>query len=271
MRWGAIAAILIGLMAALPCAGQSLPYHFDPSARDVVPDMSAVPTIRFLTTADFPPFNYKDADGRLVGYNVDLARAICTELGIPCTIQSWPWDQANKALLDNQGDALIDGLAITPETAAQFDFSSVYLMLPGRFVTPKAAAAGFDPLRLSGKKVAVRKGSAHETFVKRYLKGAEIADYPTEIEALDAVKAGTADLYFGDAMRASFWLNQNPECCSFAGRPYFRPALFGDGLAVAFPIGRDDVREAVDAALVRLKRNGTLDDLYLRWFPVGFY
>jgi polar amino acid transport system substrate-binding protein len=264
-----LSAVVVMLAGA--AGAQDLPYHVDPSARDIAPNVAAVPTIRFLTTADFPPFDYKDGSGALVGYNVDLARDICNELKVACTIQSWPWDQATKALADNQGDALIAGLAITPENGEQFDFSSVYLMLPGRFVTPKAQAAGFDPARLSGKTIAVRQGSAHEAFVKRYLGGAQLAEFPTEIDALNAVKAGKANLYFGDGMRASFWLNDNPDCCSFAGAPYFRPGLFGDGMAIAFPAGRDAVRNAVDAALVRLKRNGTMDQLYLRWFPISFY
>jgi polar amino acid transport system substrate-binding protein len=85
------------------------------------------------------------------------------------------------------------------------------------------------------------------------------------------VRDKKADAYFGDAMRASFWLNANPDCCTFAGQPYFRPDLFGDGLSVAVGAGHDTVRLAIDYALVRLKKSGVLDELYLRWFPVGFY
>ncbi|MDB5538801.1 MAG: Bacterial extracellular solute-binding protein family 3, partial [Devosia sp.] len=77
--------------------------------------------------------------------------------------------------------------------------------------------------------------------------------------------------YFGDAMRASFWLNANVGCCDFAGKPYFRPDLFGDGLAIAVPAGNDAVRQAIDYGLARLKRSGVYDELYLRWFPVSFY
>ncbi|HTJ59465.1 MAG TPA: transporter substrate-binding domain-containing protein [Devosiaceae bacterium] len=250
--------------------GQALPYYADPSARDSGADV-AVASIRFLTTADFPPFNYRDKSGTLVGFNVDLARSICSELRIACTIQAWPWDQASKALADNQGDALIAGLALTPENAAQFDFSDIYLGLPGRFVTKNDALKGFEPQKLAGKAVAVRKGTAHAEFVRRYLPKVKIAEFANEAEALAAVEAGKADAFFGDGLRASFWLNDNPGCCGFAGRPYFRPDLFGAGLAVAVPAGRDAVRDAINAALVRLKRDGTLDDLYLRWFPVSFY
>lgn len=261
--------LVAGWTAAV--SAQAMPYFVDPSARDIAPDLAAVPSIRFLTTADFPPFNYRDRSGALVGYNVDLAKGICTELKIACTIQAWPWEQAPQALADNQGDALIAGLALTPDNAARFDFSDIYMGLPGRFVTRKEAIRNFDPDKLAGKTVAVRKGTAHAEFVRRYLPQARVAEFPTEPDALAALAAGKADAYFGDGLRASFWLNDHPGCCGFAGEPYFRPDLFGQGLAIAVPIGRDAVREAINAALVRLKRDGTMDQLYLRWFPVGFY
>jgi polar amino acid transport system substrate-binding protein len=72
-------------------------------------------------------------------------------------------------------------------------------------------------------------------------------------------------------MRASFWFNAGEDCCAFAGQPYFRPDLFGDGLSVALAAGHDAVRQAIDYSLVRLKKSGEMDELYLRWFPIGFY
>lgn len=263
--------MLTALLFAGSAQAQNLPFHFDPSARDEAPDLSAVPTIRFLTTNDFPPFNYRSSGGEVVGFNVDLARAICDILDIACTLQAWPWDQAADALADNQGDALIAGMSITAENAERFDFSLTYMMLPGRFVTRKADIASFNTQNLAGRIVATRRGSAQSDFIKTYVPGARVASYENEIAALEAVAAGDADAYFGDAMRASFWLNENPQCCNFAGDAYFRSDLFGSGLAVAFPADHNAVHRAVNWALVRLKRNGALDELYLRWFPVSFY
>ncbi len=206
--------ILIMLAGGTASAGaQALPNHVDPSARDLAPNLAAVPSIRFLTTADFPPFNYRDKSGALVGFNVDLAHGICSELKLTCTIQAWPWQQAGKALADNQGDALIAGLALTPENGAQFDFTDIYLGLPGRFVTKTAAIKGFDPGALAGKIVAVRKGTTHAEFLRRYLPKATLLPFDTETDALAALRDGKADAYFGDGLRASFWLNDNPGCC----------------------------------------------------------
>src|SRR6185312_10517640 len=94
----------------------------------------AVPAIRFITTDDFPPFNFLDAQGHLIGFNVDLARAICAELTIPCTIQARPWADLAGALANKNADAIIAGLAVTAEARASLDFSDVYLRSPARFV-----------------------------------------------------------------------------------------------------------------------------------------
>jgi len=267
-------ALLLALAAltfALPAFGQALPNHLDPGAREMAPNLSAVPTIRFLTTGDFPPFNFRDEQGQLVGFNIDLARSLCADLKLVCTIQAWPWDQAAQALEDNQGDALIAGLALTPENGANFDFSQIYLMFPGRFVTSVEGAVDFDPAALAGRRVAARKGSAHAEFVRRYLPEAQLVEFASELQALDALRKSEVDAYFGDAMRAAFWLNDNVGCCDFAGEPYFRPDLFGDGLSIAVPTGNDAMRQAIDYGLTRLKRSGAFDELYLRWFPVSFY
>jgi polar amino acid transport system substrate-binding protein len=270
MRRFALALLFLAALAG-PVLAQAFPYYADPSAREASPDAGAVPSIRFLTTPDFPPFNYRDKSGQLVGYNIDLAGKICALLKIACTMQSWPWDQAVTALGDNQGDALIAGVAVSPQNAKSLDFSNVYFGFPARFVTRAVDAKAFDPDRLAGQTIAVRKETAHADFIGRYLPKVNARSFPTEDEALAAVKAGTAYAYFGDGMRAAFWLNDNPGCCAFAGQPYFRPDLFGEGLAIAVPAGRDALRRALNSALVRLKRDGTLDALYLRWFPVGFY
>lgn len=262
-------------------SAQTMPNHIDPNARELALDLSSVPSIRFLTTPDYPPFNYRDGEGELVGYNIDLARQVCDILEIACTMQSWPWEQAANALDDNQGDVLLAGLAINLKNGQRFDFSHIYLQFPARFVTQKTTAEGFLPAAWQNADVqssdvaeipvAVRAGSNHQKFMERYFPLASIAEFPTEFEALEAVADGAAYAYFGDALRSSFWLNDNPDCCVFAGEAYFHTELFGPGLAAAFPAGHDPVRRAFNIALLRLQRAGVLDTLYLKWFPIGFY
>ncbi len=275
--------LFLAVLVLLPlkATAQAMPNHFDPNARELELDLSSVPTIRFLTSPDYPPFNYRDEDGELVGYNIDLARRVCDILEIACTMQSWPWEQVADALDDNQGDVLLAGLAISPANGERFDFSHIYLQFPARFVTQKPNVENFssDMWQNTGQQilgevqdlVAVRAGSNHQKFLERYFPLASIIEFLTEYDALEAVSTGAAYAYFGDALRSSFWLNNNPNCCAFTGEAYFHTELFGSGLAAAFPAGHDPVRRAFNTALLRLQRAGILDTLYLKWFPVGFY
>lgn len=264
--------LLMAAWIGLPTvsSAQNLPVHVDPAAREDLVDPAMVPALRFLTTSDFPPFNYTDGSGRLVGFNVDLANAICLRLSARCTIQAWPWNRVADALADNQGDALITGLAMEGEAGTRFDFSRLYLELPARFATREGVAAVFDPARLTGP-VGVREGSTHATLLARTLPDAGIIGFESEFAALAALRDGEVGAVFADGLRMAFWLNENPDCCSFAGEAYFRPDLFGDGMTIAVPAGLDNVRTAINWALVRLEREGRLNELYLRWFPVSFY
>ena len=98
--------------SAPQAAPQAVPGFWDPRRRPDRPDLSRLTVIRFLTETDYPPFNFVGTDGNPAGFNVDLARAICAELTIPCTIQARPWADLAGALANKNADAIIAGLAI---------------------------------------------------------------------------------------------------------------------------------------------------------------
>jgi len=113
-----------------------IPNFWDKHERFAKPDLSDVQRLRFLTTTDFPPFNFIDRSKRLTGFHVDLARAICKELDIlpRCQIQALPWDELEPALEKDEGEVLLSGLAITAQSREKYDFSRPYFHIPGRFV-----------------------------------------------------------------------------------------------------------------------------------------
>jgi len=90
---------------------------FDAKERLARPDLSTIVRVRILTSVDFPPFNFADQTGRLAGFNVDLAREICAELKIEakCQIQALPFGELEKALEGGAGEAVMAGIAATPE------------------------------------------------------------------------------------------------------------------------------------------------------------
>src|SRR3981081_1334313 len=143
--------------------GVRVPGFWDPRRRPEKPDLSRVTVIRFLTEIDYPPFNFAGPDGNPQGFNVELARKMCDELKVACTIQMRRSETLIPALAANQGDAAIASIATTPEMRTKVDFTDPYYRTPGRFVTRRDSPLDDAlPERLEGKKVAVVAGTAHE-------------------------------------------------------------------------------------------------------------
>ncbi len=269
------AAVKIGALAQDGAtAGPTIPSFWDPKRRVERPPAGSVPVIRFLTTDDFPPFSFLNEDGRLSGFNVDLTRAICDELGIRCTIQAREWDDLLRVLREGNADAIIAGIAITADARKELDFSDVYMRTPGRFVV-RAGSEPFDLTAegLSGKTLAVVARSAHEAYLAAFFPEVGRKLYPTPEAAREALKSGEADAHFGDGMQLSFWLQSEASggCCVFAGGPYMESRFFGDGMAIAVPRGAVDLKQAIDSAMASINEKGIFAELYLRSFPISFF
>src|SRR5215813_5313336 len=101
--------------AAVTADPMAVPGFWDPRRRPERPDLSRINVIRFLTETDYPPFNFTGADGNPAGFNVDLARAICDEIKITCTVQMRRFETLLDALASNRGDAIIASMAVTPQ------------------------------------------------------------------------------------------------------------------------------------------------------------
>jgi polar amino acid transport system substrate-binding protein len=255
-------------------AEPQVPMFWDANERLPKPNLSGLARLRFLTTTDFPPFNFLDRDGRLSGFHVDLARAICAELDIAdkCQIQAAPWAELDGLLRSRQGEAVLAGIAVTGETRLKYAFSRPYLRFPARFVMPKTTAVAepvFD--KLQGKRVGVIAGSAHELVLRAYFAGVKVITYSRQDWMLEDLKAARIAAAFGDGMRLGFWLQGTEAggCCRFAGGPYLAPEYLGSGLAIA--TSEPALAAAFDAALHQIAVKGVFAELYLRYFPVSFF
>lgn len=239
------------------------------------PDAAKLPKeLRFVTTDDYPPFNFINSTGALSGFNIDLARAICAELSVTCTFQTASFADVADVIDQGRAEAAIAGLVATPASRATLDFSERYLGTPARFVGRRQETlAAATPEEVASKKVGVVSRTAHEAYLRSFFNEAAIRPYPDLKAAQDALKSGQVDLLFGDGITLALWLNgtDSAGCCRFVGGPFTESRFFGDGFSVAVKEGNDTLRHAMDFALQRIWEKGVYTDLYLRWFPVGFY
>jgi polar amino acid transport system substrate-binding protein len=279
-----LAAALIGalLVAAVPhsepaCAqgadpASAVPGFWDPRRRPERPDLTRISIIRFLTEVDYPPFNYAGPGGNPAGFNVDLARAICEELKVNCTVQMRRFDTLVDALTENRGDAVVASLAVTSDARTRIDFTDPYYRSPARFVARRdSTIEDVRPERLEGRKVAVVAQTAHEAYLKSFFTEVELRPYPNAEAAREALRRGETDLLFGDGISLAFWLNgsESAGCCTFKGGPFTESRYFGEGIGIAVRRGNDTLRLALNWALFRLWEKGQYTDLWLRYFPVS--
>ncbi len=271
---GLLALVCFALRPMPASAGVFVPSFWDPRHPVAKPDLSSLHNLRFLTEADYPPFHFALPDGTLAGFDVDLARAICEELKIACTIQARRFDTLIDALNSNQGDALIAAIRITPETRGKLDFSAPYYTTPARFASLKAKQA--DPATPEGLRehvVGVEARSAHEAYLEAFFPGTIRKPYESQAALREALAKGEIDTIFGDGISLSLWLDGKDarNCCGFRGGPFTDVKFFGEGVGIAVEKDNIALRQALDYALATLAARGTYATLYLKYFPLGFY
>lgn len=269
---------IILLFSAIMANAQNvlIPNFWDPNERFVKPDLSSKPRIKFLTTTDFPPFNFIDRRKRLSGFNIELARAICAELEVlsKCQIQALPWDELEKTMEAGEGDAIIAGIEISAESRGKYSFSRPYLQIPGRFITRKDVLLE-EPIydALFKKTVGVVADSEHQEYFSLTFGERAFKPYQTRQLAFNALKTGEVDAVFTDSLSASFWLASAAadDCCRFSGGPYLSEEYFGLGLAIAASKTDSDLVAGFDYALKAINDKGIFKELYLRYFPFGLF
>lgn len=230
--------------------------------------------IRFLTDSDFPPFNFYDEEGVLVGFNVDLARAICLELNTACDIKARSWEELFKGLKAGEADAVIAAHKVTAAALNEVSFTDRYFHTPARFAGRKEGEeTEISPSALDGKRIAVARGTAHEAYLKAFFRESPLLLFENSDLAREALVNGKADYVFDDGISLAFWLNGtlSRQCCEMKGGPFMEPRFFGDGLAIAVPKDDIELKALINDALRKVRASGRFDELVQRYFPVRIY
>ncbi len=271
-------SVALLLLVGPASAQQSVetPNFRDQAQRLAEPDLSARTRIRFLTAVDYPPFNFLDQRGRLTGFHVDLARAICEELNVTaiCQIEARPFAELASALESGEGDAVVAGLAITAENRARFAFTQPFLRFPARFLVARGTDLS-QSLRtgLAGAEIGVVAGSAHEAMLRSFFPQARAVAFDSPADAQAALRSNRVRALFGDGVALSFWQASEAagECCEFAGGPYLSDRFLGEGLGIAVRGDDPQLAAAFDYAIGRIVRDKRLSELLLRYFPISAF
>ncbi|WP_455480774.1 transporter substrate-binding domain-containing protein [Bartonella sp. B12(2025)] len=253
-----------------------LPSFFDSHKHLVRPDTTDITRLRFVTTFDFPPFNFLDQTGHLVGYNISLLRAICSKLNLEkfCEVEVVPWKELIDRVKNGGAEVIIAGLKETTETHKDLFFTKSYLRFPARFVASRLVNLD-EPIsdRLTHLSSGLLFKSAHEKLFHSYFPKAKWQGFKDREELYKALKDHKVDLIFDDGFSLSLWLNdpQSMDCCYFVGGAYMAPQLLGQGMRLAVAKKNEKLVDILNYALKSLEDDGKLTELYLRYFPISFY
>lgn len=257
---------------APPADAVQVPNFWDLRASIERPSPDEIGPIRFLTTDDFPPFAFRDRRGVLIGFDIDLAEAVCRVLKVQCLIQTRPFETLSAGIADGTGNAIIGGFDPERAGAAGLTATQPYMKIPGRFVA--RLGEHFDPDAYKGSgSVGVACRTAHQAFLARFFPKLPSTCFATLASAVAQLQAGRLAAVFGDGLGLAFWLNgaESDGCCGFAGGPYIDDRYFGSGLSIVVRSEDRKLKSALEYGMREVYRSGTYAELYLRYFPIGLY
>lgn len=226
------------------------------------------------TEGAYPPFNYMDENGKLVGFDIDISRALCEQAGLDCEFKVVEWDGLIPALLAKKIDCIIASMSITEERKEKVDFTKKYYQTPARFVAKKGAGITVDKESLKGKVVGVQRATVSENFIRdNYGDVLEIKSYAKQEEANMDMVSGRVDLLFADqvVLQGGFIETEDGKDFEFIGPAFLDEQWFGEGIGIAVRKGDDKLTEALNKAIEDIRANGTYKQINDKYFDFDLY
>ncbi|XBS71053.1 arginine ABC transporter substrate-binding protein [Acerihabitans sp. KWT182] len=229
----------------------------------VAASAGAAENIRFATEASYAPFEFVDANNTLQGFDIDLANALCKEMQAQCTFTNQAFDSLIPSLKFRRFDAAISGMDITPERLQQVAFSQPYYENSAIFIAQKGKFN--DLAALKGKRVGMQNGSTHQKFLQDKHPEITAVPYDSYQNAVLDLKNGRLDAVFGDSAVVNEWLKKDADLAT-VGDKITDKAYFGTGLGIAVRKDNAALVNQFNAALDKVKQNGTYQAIYQKWF-----
>jgi ABC-type amino acid transport substrate-binding protein len=216
---------------------------------------------KVATEPAFAPFESKDERGELVGFDIDLLRAIGAIAGYEIDFQSLPFDGIVPALQAGTVDAAVSSITITPERAQAIDFSRPYFKA-GLAIAVKASDTQIKTLAdLKGKTIAVQLGTTSAKMAKT-VPNSQVREFDSGPLALQELANGNVVAVINDAPVTLDAIKQG----KLKGVKIIDQLLTEEYYGIALPKNSPN-RAAIDAAIGQLIQNGEYTKLYKKWFP----
>lgn len=223
------------------------------------------------TEGAYPPFNNLTASGELVGFDVDIAKALCGRMQAECSFVAVDWDGLIPALQAGKIDVIAASLTITDERRKHVLFTHKYYATPLAIVARKdAGLAATAASAFAGKTLGVQGQTWQADYAATTFgaAGAELKLYPSQVEAMLDLANGRLDAVLSDKIQLVDWMkSEGAGCCAMVGD------VAGTGAEAGLAVRLDDVqlRDRLEAALDAILADGTYDTIRKRYFDFDIY
>ncbi|TPH10409.1 lysine/arginine/ornithine ABC transporter substrate-binding protein [Haemophilus haemolyticus] len=236
MKKTLLTAILLG--ASVAASAQELTFAMEPS---------------------YPPFETTNEKGEIIGFDVDVANAICKEIQATCKFKGEAFDALIPNLKAKRFDASISAIDITDARAKQVLFSDAYYDSTASYVTLKGKAT-----LESAKNVGVQNGTTFQQYTVAETKQYTTKAYASLQSAILDLKSGRIDMIFGDTAVLADMISKEPEM-QFVGEKVANKKYFGNGLGIAMHKSNKELAEQLNKGLTAIKANGEYQKIYDKW------
>jgi lysine-arginine-ornithine-binding protein len=221
--------------------------------------------LRIATEGAYPPFNSVDANGQLVGFDVDIAKALCAEMKANCEIVAQDWDGIIPALVANKYDAIIASMSITDERKQSIDFTNKYYSNYLAVIAPSGGVTG--PSDLNRKTVGAQRSTLASQWAEDQLMGrASIKLYDTQTAAYADLQAGRLDAMVSDIYPAMDWLT-SVSGFQLAGEKID----INDQIGIGIRQNEAGLKAAFNAAIDAIRTNGVYAEINAKYFSADIY
>jgi arginine/ornithine transport system substrate-binding protein len=221
----------------------------------------------------YPPFSQVGPDGKLKGFDIDIAHALCEQMKAQCVMVQQEFDGLIPSLQAKKVDAVIASMSITEERQKVVDFTDKYYRTPARFVAKKGSTLAVTAAGLKGKRVGVQRTTTHDRFATDTFKEAEIVRYAKQDDVFLDLVAGRLDGALVDWIAASdgFLKSAAGKDFAFLGPVFIDYKYFGVGAGIAVRKGDTSLRDDFNAAIKAIRANGTYKKIQDKYFEFDVY
>lgn len=229
--------------------------------------------VRIGTEGAYPPFNVLSSDGKLSGFDIDMANALCEEMKVKCEFVIQDWDGMIPALQAGKFDAIIASMSITPERLEKVDFTHKYYQTPAAVIAPKdSTIAGATKEALAGKTLGVATSTTHYRYAEKTFTDSTLKGYPSSQEFFLDLANGRIDAASDDINVLSDWLKtEEGQCCKIVGEIKPVPEIHGNGAGIAIRKGETELANKFNVAIDAIRANGKYKEINDKYFTFDAY